>query len=670
MTDTKINRIFLSYSSPDQDQVEQVARRLDREGYKVWYDNASLVPGESWSDALDQGLRDSSHCLVFIGSDTLNPWQHEEVRTAINRAVRERSEFRLIPVLLPGVKTQPGESELPEGIMNRHWVHFKTSVDEDDAWHRLISGLQGREPGLPPKGETGPCPYRGIGVFDVEDVDNFYGRRSITDSILTRLRERITQPGRPRFFAIIGPSGTGKSSLARAGVLAGIVNKGGLDDCGRWIHPPLIFKPGDRPLHALALELIRHDATKQRFSLWSVADIESKLREPVNGEYSFLSDEVAAALQGDAYLPVLVDQFEELLKPLTITAGDNEEDERNRETYNQQQLQPFIGNLFFAARQSHGRLLFIVTMRDDFYGQCAFDPRLAALVSENHKLLTPMSPDELRESVEQPARLNGKAVEPALLAQIQSDMHNRPGAMPLLQDALEQMWGRCGKTLTSRVYSEEVGGIKGSLKSKADSTFNGLIDQSRLSSQSRKQREALIRQLFLDLVDQGSGVPTSRRRDRSELPHDAELDEILDAFINARLLLQSHDKESDRTYYELTHEALIENWPKLMGWLNEKQEDDQVRQRLELDAVRYAGEQEQYKDKPEKWRQIEPDFLLKNRRWEEMAQWLHRSPVSPSQLAERFVDRCRTYSREQKARRWKRRGFAALGAMILLLLVS
>ncbi|MEW8338491.1 MAG: SUMF1/EgtB/PvdO family nonheme iron enzyme [Candidatus Thiodiazotropha taylori] len=670
MAEIKIKQIFLSYSSPDQDQVEQIARRLDEEGYKVWYDNASLVPGECWSDALDQGLRDSSHCLVFVGSDTLNPWQHEEVRTAINRAVRERSEFRLIPVLLPGVKSRPGESVLPEGVMNRHWVHFKTSVDEEDAWRRLISGLQGREPGLSPKGETGPCPYRGIGVYDVEDADNFYGRGSITDSILARLRERITQPGHPRFFAIIGPSGTGKSSLARAGVLAGIVKRGMLDDCGRWIHPPLIFKPGNRPLHALALELIKHDATRQRFSRWGVSEVESRLRESVEGEYSFLSDEVAAALQGEVYLPVLVDQFEELLKPLTMTASGDEDAQGKLERYHQQQLQPFVGNLFFTARQSPGRLLFIVTMRDDFYGQCAFDQKLAALVSENHKLLTPMSPDELRESVEQPARLNGKAVEPALLALIQSDMHNRPGAMPLLQEALEQLWDRCGKTLTSRVYSEEVGGIKGSLKSKADHTYAGLTDQSRLSSEIRQRRESLIRQLFLDLVDQAGGAPTSRRRDRSELPHDAEMDAILDAFVDARLLLKSNDKASDKTYFELTHEALIENWPRLAEWLKEKQEDDQIRQHLEQEAARYASEQEQHRDRPEKWRQIEPEFLLKNRRWTEMAQWLDRNPVSPSQKAMQFVDRCRLYSEQQKARRWKRGGLAVLGLMIVGLSVS
>ncbi|MES9943630.1 MAG: SUMF1/EgtB/PvdO family nonheme iron enzyme [Candidatus Thiodiazotropha sp.] len=669
MVDINVKQIFLSYSSPDQDQVEQIARRLDREGYKVWYDNASLVPGESWSDALDQGLRGSSHCLVFVGSDRLNPWQHEEVRTTINRAVRERSEFRLIPVLLPGVK-QPDESVLPEGIMNRQWVRFKTSVDDEDVWRRLISGLHGREPGFPIQSESGACPYKGIDILDVEDSDYFFGRGSITDFILSRLRERITQSGHPRFFAIIGPSGTGKSSLARAGVLAGIAKPDGLSDCGRWIDPPLIFKPGNRPLNALALELIKHDATRQRFAQWSVADLESKLRETANGEHTFLSDEVDVALQGDAYLPVLIDQFEELLKPLSIQADNDKETQHRLEEYRQQQFQPFIGNIFFAARQSAGRLLFIITMRDDFYGQCASDPRLAALVNENHKLLTPMSPDELRESVEMPARKNGKAVEPALLALIQNDMHNRPGAMPLLQEALEQMWDKCGKTLTSRVYTEEIGGIKGSLQTKADKTYNGLINRTRLTSEARQRRESLIRQLFLDLVDQGAGIATSRRRERGELPDDTDMPEILDAFVDARLLLISHDRESDKTYFELTHEALIENWSKLKDWLKDRQEVDQIRQRLEQEAARYANEQEQYQDKPEKWRQIEPEFLMKNKRWVEMAHWLERNPVSPSQLAMQFIDRCRTYSQEQKARRWKRGGLALLGLMIVVLLVS
>jgi hypothetical protein len=107
----------------------------------------------------------------------LNPWQQEEVRTALDRAVRENQEFCLIPVLLPGAK-RPGESELYDGIKNRHWVQFINSVEEEGAWQRLIGGLQDR------------------------------------------------QTGHLLFFAIIRSSGTGKSSLAMAGVPAGMVNQG------------------------------------------------------------------------------------------------------------------------------------------------------------------------------------------------------------------------------------------------------------------------------------------------------------------------------------------------------------------------------------------------------------------------------------------------------------
>ena len=114
--DSPVRQIFLSYSRSDQDQVEQIAIRLDRAGYRVWFDRVKLIPGDSWSDQLDQALRESSHCLVCISQGAARPWQREEVRTAINRAVTDVSGFRLIPILLPDAAGHRACRQLHRGV--------------------------------------------------------------------------------------------------------------------------------------------------------------------------------------------------------------------------------------------------------------------------------------------------------------------------------------------------------------------------------------------------------------------------------------------------------------------------------------------------------------------------------------------------------------------------
>ncbi len=665
----EIRQIFLSYSRPDQDQVEQIARRLDQEGYKIWYDQAKIVPGESWSDALDRGLRESSHCLVFVGPGEVRPWQQEEIRTAINSAITQSKTFRLIPVLLPGVRVRPGDSELPSFLTNRQWVEFRESLDNEDDWHLLVCGLQGKEPGLGlPAGQAGACPYKGLAVFGIQDAPYFYGREAVTDTILPRLRERITQADRPRFFAVIGPSGTGKSSLVRAGVLAGITEGRRLDDCGTWIRDPLIFKPGDTPLNSLAKMLIGHEATRQRFSLWSVADVEKKLRQSTNGESRFLTDEVETVIPAGTYLPVLVDQFEEMLKPLARRDTPGNDTQAQIDAYKRDQFLPFVRNLAFAARQARGRLVFIVTMRDDFYGLCGSDEAFGALISENHKLLSPMSTAELRNAVEQPARNSGKAVQPALLTLIENDMRNRPGALPLLQETLEQLWHSSGNTLTSDAYTT-LGGIAGSLKNKADNTYKGLMEAMGPSRDNRR-REGIIRRIFLDLVNRGNGIASSRRRERDELPDAPDTGPILDAFVNAHLLLESGDKNSGKSYYELTHEALIEHWSMLADWLRGEEEDDRHRQQLEGEANRWSRAQAQHIEQPTEWQQLESEYLLKGKRWQTIAQWLKASEIPVSKLADQFVGRCRNYAEEQRHGRRKRGLLAFIGLVLMLAVIG
>src|SRR5215469_5137849 len=141
---------FLSHSNADKPAVEVLARRLAREGIQVWLDKWHLVPGDHWQPAIERALADSATCVVFVGPCGLGPWQNEEMRAAIDRRVADSSRrFRVIPVLLPGAE-RAERSSLPTFLAGTTWVEFRDSLDDQDAFHRLVYGIRGLEPGAGP----------------------------------------------------------------------------------------------------------------------------------------------------------------------------------------------------------------------------------------------------------------------------------------------------------------------------------------------------------------------------------------------------------------------------------------------------------------------------------------------------------------------------------------
>ena len=143
--------VFLSHSSVDKPAVEELANRLVREGIEPWLDKWNLIPGEAWQPAIEEALADCGSCAVFIGPGGLGPWQHEEMRAAINRRVGEsKGRFRVIPVLLPGM-TRPERQKLPAFLTATTWVEFRTTLDDAEASRRLVCGIQGIPPGPGPR---------------------------------------------------------------------------------------------------------------------------------------------------------------------------------------------------------------------------------------------------------------------------------------------------------------------------------------------------------------------------------------------------------------------------------------------------------------------------------------------------------------------------------------
>ena len=251
------------------------------------------------------------------------------------------------------------------------------------------------------------CPYKGLATFDAEDAQYFFGRERLVAELVARL------VGAP-LLAVVGPSGSGKSSVLRAGLLPALAG-GVLPGSANWTQA--LIRPGEQPMRALG-RATRRLARERRGVL-------------------------------------AVDQFEEL-----FTAC---QDEAEREE--------FVAALVRAARDRDGRCLVVLAVRADFYGRCAAYPELSRLLGANHVLVGPMSRDELRRAIERPAQRVGLSVEPELVEALLTDVEGRPGALPLLSTALLELWRRRdGSRLRLAAYARS-GGVQGAVARLAEDAF-------------------------------------------------------------------------------------------------------------------------------------------------------------------------------------------------------
>jgi len=240
--------VFLLYNSRDRASVERIAQRLKRAGLEPWLDCWSLTPGGEWQRELGAGLDASVACAVFVGADDLGAWESQEVAVAIDRAARQRG-FRVFPVLLPGVQEPFDPNRLPHFLRTRTWVDFRRGRDDGRALQDLINAVKGVPfgPNIPVVHSDHVAPYRGLRVFNEEDAPFFFGR----DRELQRLLEKLKSS---RFVAVLGPSGGGKSSLVRAGLVPKLLD-GALADIEDW--QVLVMRPGASPLTTLAAQLTK-----------------------------------------------------------------------------------------------------------------------------------------------------------------------------------------------------------------------------------------------------------------------------------------------------------------------------------------------------------------------------------------------------------------------------
>jgi DNA-binding SARP family transcriptional activator len=288
----------------------------------------------------------------------------ERVGVAAGRTATRRGELRRL------------ESGLVSDVVDLHAVRERAQ--------RYSSTAQ-----RTPRGGAIPiCPFKGLASFEISDADYFFGRERLVAEMVARLVGA-------NLLGVVGPSGSGKSSAVRAGLLPAVAN-GVLPGSERWTR--VLFRPGEHPLTNLRRAL-RADGAE----------------DPISS--------ALAALEPETKLLLAVDQFEE-----TFTAC---RDERQRAE--------FMDALSDAEPRHDGRVAIVLAVRADYYGACAAHPRLSRLLGESQVLVGPMEPDELAQAIEGPARRAGLVVEPELVARLVEDVAGQAGGLPLLSSALLEL---------------------------------------------------------------------------------------------------------------------------------------------------------------------------------------------------------------------------------------
>ncbi|NGO42071.1 nSTAND1 domain-containing NTPase [Streptomyces ureilyticus] len=317
-------------------------------------------------------------------------------------------------------------------------------------------------------------PYRGLARFEPDDSDLFFGRETLVAPLVELVREH-------RFAAVFGPSGSGKSSLLRAGLIPRL--RQGAE------RPAVIrvLTPGERPARTHEKALVARD--------------------------------------GDGETWVIIDQFEDLFTLCQDRA------ERGR----------FL-DLLLAARRPESRLRVVIAVRGDFYGHCAGHRDLAEAVSRANLLVGPMSRDELREVITGPATSAGLNVERALTAGIIDEVVDQPGALPMLSHALLETWRRRrGRLLTLAAY-EETGGVRGAIAATAEEVYGGLsAEQERVARRIllRLIAPGWEAESGGEIGTGGGTADTRRPASRAELGSGAQ--DVLERLVVARLVTLDGD---------------------------------------------------------------------------------------------------------------------------------
>ncbi len=481
---------------------------------------------------------------------------------------------------------------------------------------------------------NGDAPFKGLPAFEEADEEIFFGREALTAELVARvyqppggssrqpdlstnLREVDHEP--TNFLAIVGASGSGKSSVMRAGMIPQLRRQ------TNW--PIHLITPTAHPLQALAASLTR-DSESVTATATLMDDLHKEPRALRLYAIRLLQNSKAERLL------LVIDQFEELF---TLC-----KDEAERTA--------FVENLVDAVADEN-QIAILLTLRADFYHHCLqFEP-LHRLLEQQQKIVPQMGRAELRAAIELPAQQANLTFEGGLVDILLRDVGAadnqtpEPGALPLLSHALLETWQRRDPSenqLTLAGY-QAAGGVQGAIAKTAESTFQ------RLSA----DRQKIARSIFLRLTELGEGTQDTRRRAALAelLPQNdsrATVEQVLKTLADARLLTTSDDGA------EVAHEALIRQWPTLQSWLDEDREGLRLhRQLTEATLIWSINTQDE-------------SYLFTGARLQRVHDWLRTSRVAPLNEQEKLFLEC---SQKKQTRQTRQQQFFRLGLFGVVMLV-
>ena len=530
------------------------------------------------------------------------------------------------------------------------------------------------------------CPYRGLEFFDESHAEYFFGRDALTAQLLKKLTLE-------QFVAVTGSSGSGKSSLVRAGLLTQLRQGRKVTGSDRW--KIRLITPTEHPLKSLASafidpELVDLERAEQlRRAETFLQDGGLGLAQLVRA--SLPSCTTGLTIEQRPRFLLVIDQFEEVF---TLSQGSQAERER----------QEFFDCLVGALNSAKDWLSVVIVLRADFLNKCAFYEGLAQQIAQHQITVSPLKYEQIKATIVQPAQKVGLVCEPNLVYTMMMDVIGAPGELPLLQYTLLELWqrrrvGEGGMARLTLDAYQELGGVRGTLQKRATEMFHSL----------NSEEQGVAKRIFLALTQLGEGTEDTRRRVmKSELVSPAFpmalVDQVLEKLVAAKLviisqgnsaesllevatqpttaqsavaprtvahissanlsestsglhLLKFHGSDSSAKYFsqeivDVTHEALIRNWSLLRGWLDAGREVLRRQRRIEQAA--------------QEWDRVgQPtsgDYLLSGLKLRDAEDFIKLYPQELSALAEQYLSvsvmECR------RARRQSRRSQIAVPSVL------
>ena len=545
------------------------------------------------------------------------------------------------------------------------WItQLQLSCHHDLPLHIWLSGTQGVIEVIPSNSgnrgiqstgsvDLGLCPYRGLRAFGEEDAQYFYGREVVVQQLIRDLEQRS-------FMAVVGASGSGKSSVVQGGLIAQLRRGKLLPGSEDWWMRS--FRPGVNPLQALSRRLV--DSGTEKEKAYQQLQLEGMLFQGVEGLAHWVRH------RPEPMVVLVVDQFEEL-----FAIAPSEDRQR------------FLEVVLGALESIPEKFKLIITLRADFIAPCLEVPKLVKLLQQSSLLLPPcLTEEEYRRIIINPAEQVGLTVEAELVEVLLQELQHSPGDLPLLEFVLEQLWEyRANGAITLQAYQQHLGGIKGALESKAQSVYHSLDSEA----------QGCARWIFLSLTQLGEGTEDTRRRVfKSELIVKkypvALVERTLQVLIAAKLVVVNLEEDAgafgDRkkaggqgagsraeevglgsqssllspsfspVTIEVAHEVLIRYWSTLRWWLEENRAILRSHRQIAQAATLWSNSGEQ------------ADFLLQGVRLAEAEEIYVNYTDEVSVDVQRFIQACliERQRQQQKEKNRLRKAQRTVGIMSIL----